>query len=726
MFAFLAVLMPGALAAPPEAGPTLISADRVEGQQDVRARATGDVHIQRNATRMTADEATYDQLTDELDAKGNVHLIKAGDTISGPRLRLRLDDRVGEFESPHYTIERRITPEVVNGQAAPYTIKGSGKADMLYLEGENRYRLKNASFSTCEADDPAWYLKAKELNIDMDRGEGSGSGGTLYFEGVPIGYSPVVGFPISGQRRSGFLVPTIASSNATGPDISTPYYFNLAPNYDDTLSPRVMTRRGVQINNEFRYLGSSYRGSLTTEWVPYDRVKKAARGLVSFVHDQNLGRGFSGRINFNHVSDSTYFADLTSRVTQTSTDNLVREATVHYSNASWLTASAMVQRFQTLTGSLQYNRLPQLTSQVFLPDVGGFTLRMPAEAALFQKSADTQGWRSYAYPQVSYNLQRPGWFITPKLGLHLTRYDLSERAPGTTGPLTLGRTLPVASLDAGLIFERDAKVRGKTYTQTLEPRLYYLKVPYRDQSRFPVFDTSAADYGFSQIFSENVYVGQDRVANADQLTAAVVSRFIKPENGVELARMVLGSRFSFVNQQVSLPGETPRSSGVADLLAAFSGRVLRSTQLDLFSQYNPRDGKMEQGTIGLRYQPDFAKALSFSYRYNRNNFTDTDTTAQWPIYRNLYAVARVSRDWRAKRLTQAIGGLEYNGGCWVLRVATQTLLNTSGSYTNAYYLQLELGGVIPLGNNPVSLLERNVVGYGRINRPVANPVFGRE
>ena len=706
----------------PAPGVTVLTADRVEGRQDVDVHAEGQVSMQRDAIALDSDRARYDLLADELDADGNVHLKRGKDTISGPSLRLKLGEMIGRFDHPEYQIER--SREVRGQPGVSTTVRGSGSAEALDFEGENQYRLKNATFTTCEANDPAWYLKAKELSLDYDAGAGSGSGTSFHFQGLPVFYSPVLAFPLDGERRSGFLPMTVGQSNTVGLDVTLPYYFNLAPNYDDTFAPRLTGRRGLQLNNEFRYLSENVSSSVRTDWLPQDAVYGASRSAISVQHQQNFGSGFSGRINYNAVSDSSYFADLSSNVTQTSTDNLIREGELDYTNGSWFTASALTQRFQTLVGSPQYNRLPQVSAQAWLPDWHGFSLKLPAQVAQFRRDEADQGWRSVSYPQLQYSWLRPDAFFTPKIGLHLTDYSLSEEHSTTSG--NSDRAVPIASLDSGLFFERDVQVRGRSYVQTLEPRLYYLYVPYRNQDSLPVFDSGVSDFGFSQIFSENLFSGQDRIANANQLTAAVTSRLIRQDSGSELGRASLGTRFYFENQRVTLPGEETRSGEMADILGGFAGQVLHDTQLELYAQYNPRDSQLERATFAVRYQPGNAQALSLSYRYKRDDFRDVDLTAQWPLGGGFYGVGRVNGDVQTHKLTQAIAGVEYNGGCWVLRLAAHSLLNTTGSYTNAYFLQFEFGGVVSVGNSPVSLLERSVVGYGRINQSSSSPVFGRE
>jgi len=698
---------------------THIEADRIDGRENVNMRAEGNVRMDRAETTLNADRVDYDLLEDEVTAEGSVVVRRGTDTISGPRLRMKVEEKTGEMETPHYTLERS---RALGGTSTP--MKGHGDADVLLLEGENRYKLKNATFTTCDANDPAWYLKARELDLDFSRADGDSRNATFHFGGVPIFYTPAATFPLSGDRRSGLLAPTFSPSNVTGFDVTIPYYFNLAPNYDDTFVPRYMTKRGLQLNNEFRYLFPNINGTLRTEWLPEDHERGESRSAIAFNHQQTFNYGFSGLVNYNAVSDKDYFTDLSSRVTQTSTDNLVREAALNYNAGSWLTGSVLAQRFQTISGPLQYNRLPQISLQAYVPELNGFSFRMPVEGAYFQRDGSDEGWRTYSYPQAQYNFVRPAGFVTPKIGLHTVSYSMDARV--SPGPESATRSVPVMSVDSGLYFDRDVQIKGRDYYQTLEPRLYYLNVPYRYQDDLPVFDTGVADFGFAQIFSDNLFVGQDRFANANQLTAAVSSRLVNANTGAELLRGAVGTRYYFTDQRVTLPGETARTGRIADYLVAFAGRVLPNTTVDVFGQYNPRDSELEQATASIRYQPAFASVLSASYRYKRQQYTDVDLTAQWPIYGGIYGVARVNGDIETKKLTEGIAGFEYNGSCWVLRLAAHRLLNTSGFYTNAYYLQVEFGGLISVGNSPVALLQRSVTGYGRINHPISDPAFGQE
>ncbi|WP_374240340.1 LPS-assembly protein LptD [Zoogloea sp.] len=733
----MAPAAPARLTAP---GATQISADKVFGRQDVDAVAEGSAVLLRDATRVEGDRLHYFELTDEVEATGQVRVSRGSDEMSGPQARLKVGQQVGVFESPEYSISRPGRPappgqELLPGQFTPRSqqpVTGHGAAEKLYLEGENQFRFTNATWTSCKPDRPDWYLQARELDLDYDANVGEARGGTMYFKGVPLGYLPWADFPLADQRRSGVLSPTFGTSNKVGFDLTVPYYFNLAPNYDDTLTFRYMGRRGAQLRNEARYMTPEYKGFSLIEYMPEDQVEGRSRYAGNLRHDHNFGGGWSGNLNFAGVSDPRYFIDLSSRLYLTSQTHLPREGRLTYGGGGWWTASGFVQSFQTLQDpktsvkvTEPYKRLPQLTLTANRPELpGGATFLLSSEFVDFSHPTLTQGQRLTAYPQLALPLQTAAFYVTPKIGVHATRYELDRRGTDT-GDTSLTRTLPILSVDGGVTFERDTSFGDTDYVQTLEPRVYYLYVPYRDQSQFPNFDSGYYDFNFAQIFAENVYTGGDRISNANQVTTALQSRLIDPASGAEKLRAAIGQRYYLVDQHVSLNKDSPvRTGKQADLLAAFSATFAPKSTIDTAWQYNPRDNWTERFNFGLRFQPAYAKALGVSWRYRRNystvpgspdGFRDLDITGQWPLGGNWYGVGRYNRNLRDHRLTQGIAGVEYNAGCWVFRGVVQHLTTSATDSTRAMFFQLEFNGAGSIGSSPLNVLRRSVPGYAKIN-----------
>lgn len=711
-----------------EPRPTFIFADRISGTNDVKTVALGNVELRRIGSALTTDQLTYWQGDDLVEAVGKVRLTQNNDLIIGPRMRLKLEDNVGFFEEPQYSITRAAAGKT--GRIPGQLTTGSGQATRIDFEGEDQYRLTEATYSTCRPGNPDWYARSASLSLDYTREVGVARDATLVFQGVPILYAPWFSFALNNQRKSGLLSPTIGTTSKSGIEMTLPFYWNIAPDMDATISPREISKRGVQWGGEFRYLDQNYNGLVRGEYLPDDRTAQRSRSNVSLTHAQNFGLGFAGSLNLNRVSDDSYFSDLSSRLTNIAQNNLLRQGVLSY-GSSWWSASVMAQRFQTLQDpalppvSVPYHRLPQLTLNAYRPDLPlGSAFTMSGEFVNFSHPTQVLAKRTSLYPQLSLPLQTAAFYVTPKIGLHSSHYSLERQADGTPAQLT--RSVPTLSVDSGVFFERNTDLFGQALTQTLEPRLYYLYVPRRDQSLIPVFDTGLADFNFAQIFSDNRYVGSDRIGDANQVTAALTSRLIDPATGSELLRGVIGQRYYFKLQEVTLPGETARTTRTADFLAALSGKVSPKITLDSGWQYNPRDKRTERLTLTARYQPEIAKVINAGYRYSRDLLGQIDVSVQWPLFGGWSGVGRYNYSLKENRIIETIGGLEYNAGCWASRLVVQRIATAAGQSSSAFFVQLELNGFSNIGSNPLELLKRSIPGYGRINQPVADPAFAAD
>ncbi len=705
-----------------EDGATVVVADRIEGQQDVELAAVGNAQLARNGTRVLADRIVYREVLDEVEAQGGVQLLRGEDKISGSKVRVRLDEQTGEIDEPTYAFTRAVEKDGMSR-----VVTGSGQADIVKLNGENQYVLENATWSTCTPPDPDWYLKAGELALDYDREIGVARDSTVVFKDVPIFYMPWVEFPLVAQRKSGVLTPTFGTSNKTGVDLTVPYYWNIAPNYDATFVPRYMSRRGVQLGGEYRYLTETAKGAIRAEWLPNDDVSgRSNRAAGSIRHEQTFGSGWSTSLNLNGVSDRDYLEDLNSRLAIASQTNLVRQGIVSYAPGDWWSATLLAQSFQTLTGDKPYRRLPQLSfggSRPMFDDAADFNLSSEFVRFAHPDENKPEGSRFTLYPSVDVPLGGAAFSLTPKLGVHYTRYSLTT--PLVADEKQITRTLPIFSLDSSVVFERDTDWAGRDAIQTLEPRVYYVNVPYRDQNAIPNFDSGLYDFNFAQIFAENIFSGGDRISNANQVTAAVTSRVIDGATGIERLRFALGQRYYFADQRVTLPGVPARTGRRADILASVEGKLSRDFGINTGWQYNPRDKITERFNADVRYQPAFAQVLNVGFRYTRDVLRDLDLSAQWPLGGGWYGVARYNRSLRDHRVTEALAGLEYAGDCWVFRTVFHRFATKEDDVTQALFLQLELTDLASVGSSPLDLLRRTVGGYGTINQPVADPIFGQ-
>ncbi len=708
-----------ALRGPPprERGAVYLRADRLEGSGDKLLEAAGSVELRTRGETVLADWLSYDVPNDEVWAKGEVILRRGLDWISGPEVKFKRDREIGYFDEPRFYISENAS---------------HGSAKEIRFAGPDQYEATDAQYTSCVAPNNDWYLRSDEIEVDKLRKVGTAHHARVYFLDVPVMYAPWLEFPLSNDRKSGFLTPTIGSTQIRGFEFSAPYYFNLAPNYDATVTPRIMTRRGVQVAGQGRYLFQPASGEVLAEVVPYDHITEDTRWAVSWRHNQTFAPWIGGYINYNRVSDSAYLADYADRVAVTSQKTLPEEAglNVRYGPFSML---ARVQAFQTLQDpnpaayvAPPYNMLPQVKAALSDTDWMGLTWNGSAEFARFsQASLDPTGNRATIYPAALWNRQGSAWFISARAGLAAWQYDLNEPTTGVPD----GRasvTVPVTSVDTGLIFERDGSLFGTNFVQTLEPRAMYTYIPFRNQNQLPVFDTVQDDFNFTQLFSENRFIGGDRVGDTNQLALAVTSRLLDPATGAEQFRLAVGQRFYFDDQQVYLTGTTPQTSGSSDFLVGAEGRLSEAWSMIGLLQYDFGTSKANRFNLGTRYHPAPGRVMSFIYRYSRelvdqiggqSQLKQTYLSAQWPLSENWTFVGAWNYSIPDRKTLEAVAGLEYNGGCWALRVVGQQLTTTTETKTNSIFVQLELNGLARVGTSPLELLRRTVPGYVRTNDP---------
>jgi LPS-assembly protein len=706
--------------------PLFYRAQSIDGVSEKAVEAWGAVELRDRTYRFTADWARYDLEKDEIWAKGNVSLRKLSDTISGPELRLNRDTDTGFVKEAKY--------ELGPSPTRPTQFHARGSAAELILAGPDHYLASEATYTTCNASDE-WLLHMKELDIDQTRQVGTARNAVLYFKDVPIMYMPWLDFPLNRDRKSGFLAPSFGSTGRRGLEMTLPYYVNIAPNYDATISPRVMSKRGFELNSQFRYLFTGVKGELDASFLPNDSQTGTDRYGFSWKHEQSLAwllPGLGVSANINKVSDDFYFTDLSDHISSTSQTNLPREVTVTY-NLPNIGFAARVQRFQTLQDPEApivppYARTPQLLFNAQRLDLGGFDLTTAGEYVHFSHATLLSGDRTTVYPSVAYPIKWGGFSITPKYGFHMSRYFVDDPSREEQW---INRVVPIASLDASVVFERDLNLFGQSYLQTLEPRAYYLRIPARNQTTIPNFDSAIADLSFAQLFSENRYTGSDRINDADQVTLALTSRLIDGATGNERLRVSVGERIYFTDQEVTL-FETPRTNRISDVVATATGRVSDAWLLDSGVQYSTDNRQLEKLNFGVRYQPDPGKVLNLSYRYVRELLTaesattqikQVDISGQWPLTSTIYALARWNYSLYDHKLVEGLLGLEYNEGCWTFRLVGQQLATTTANRTNAVFFQLELNGLSRIGTNPLDALRRNIPGYSKTNDAV--PAAGR-
>nr|WP_307729704.1 MULTISPECIES: LPS-assembly protein LptD [unclassified Massilia] len=696
--------------------PVTVRAEEIGGRPDREINLERNVEITRGQSKMTADRACYLLVEDEVTASGNVDMWRFGDRYQGDTLQLNMSTGRGYVTNPRYKLQMN------NAQ---------GQADRIDFLGENEALVQDGTYSTCEGPDPDWYLKASTLRLDSGRDVGTAGKTIIYFKDFPILGTPALSFSLSGARRSGWLPATIGFGSKGKSEVMVPYYFNIAPNRDLTVYPRMMFDRGLQLGATGRYLGETargpYAGETHIEGLRDDRITHTDRWRIDSTHNQTLAPGWGYGWNLHSASDDEYPSDFAPTVATSAERQLIREVYSSYTAPNWsLTARAQnIQVLQepaavanpALAIPRPYDRMPQINFHTGRYDVKGFDWAIDAEATRFSHPTLDSGNRLLTVSQLSYPWVRPGYYVTPKLMLHATKYNMD----GDAGrPSSLTRTLPIFSVDSGMVFERDTKLFGAAATQTLEPRLFYVRTPYKDQDDFPLFDTAETGFSYAQLFTENRYVGGDRVSDANQLTAALVSRYIEPD-GAERLRMAIAQRFYFDEPRVGRT-LTGRESGRSDLLLAASGRIINHWNFDSSVQYDATNKSVYAQNHGVRWTPGPLKVLNAEYRYVRDSFRNADVSAQWPLWKRWYGVGRVSYSLRDHKVLEGLVGFEYKADCWIFRMGAQRFVTAAQATSTSSFFQLELNGLSRLGlGNPLDAFYKSIPGYTRLNPNVGRP-----
>ena len=711
--------------------PLFLEADEVRGHNEQETEAEGTVRLRKRDQAVYADWLRYDKTTDEVAAQGNVRIEREGGVVEGPRLQYNLESDRGFMEKPRYQfhqvkeVKTQSQPIPSAGDAHPVfqATDGRGTAERLLFEGPNQYRAEQGDYTSCGPGNDDWYLRAGDLKIDKERDLGIARDASIVFMGATIFYTPYVSFSLHQERKSGFLAPHYGSTANGGPELTVPYYWNIAPNRDATISPRIMTRRGVQFDGQFRYLEQNYSGEVRAEVLPEDRVRGGIERNAYFLrHVQTMPSGWYGSLNLQKVSDDNYFTDLSTQIAVTSQVLLPREGIIGrtggWGESGSYNLNLTAHSWQTLQAdplapvTPPYNRLPQLTLTAARQDVLRTDFDFLGQYVAFDHPTQVTGQRSMLYPSFSLPVQTSFATITPKVGFNAAHYAID---PNTTGFTDQNRALPIFSTDSSVVFERPFNIANKAYTQTLEPRLYYVYIPYHNQNNLPVFDSGVQDINFASIYSENQFAGWDRINDANQVTFGVSSRLVSSETGAERLRAGVAQRFYFTGQRVTLPGVPVRTGTSSDFLAALSGAVAPYWTADAGWQYSTDFSETQKFNVGARYQPQPGKVLNMSYRETINQLRQTDFSTQWPIGRGWTGLARWNFSLREGRTLEGLFGAEYNGDCWVMRVVAQRFATTTTSETTTFFVQLELNGLSRIGSNPLEALRRNITGYTRID-----------
>ena len=739
--------------------PTYVGSDSISGHPDVDTVLQGHVQLRRGDTLIRADKLEYRQAQDQAKATGHVYLNRAGNRYEGELLDLHVDAMAGFILQPRYQFLQT---------------QGHGQAERMDFVDDKHATAKKATYTTCTRKPgpswvPDWFMQAEQISFDMDRNEGVATDALLTFKNLPVLPIPSFSFPLTDERKSGFLPPTFGLDSLGGVEMSVPYYVNLAPNRDLTVTATPMTRRGVKLSNEFRYMERNipqppFVGTARLELMPIDELRSHSRWGYSHQHTGwgDLTQPIAFSFNLNRVSDANYWRDFSSSTGDPLSQRILsNSATLGWASGTF-TSSVSVQKWQTLQDSdastaiaAPFDRLPQLNANYLRSNLpGGFDWSVGGELTRFSVDrsffCDANGGNAYCnqpnanrvvlQTQISRPMLVPYGYVTPKLMLQARQYQFDSTYRGIARNSlptdSANVSVPTFSLDTGAVFERQAKVFGLNWTQTLEPRAFYVYTPFRTQNDLPNYDTGFNDFNFATVFTENAFSGNDRISDTHTFTMGATSRLINTDTGAEGARFGLAQRLRLSDQQVLLtPTDVPLTSTYSDILAGASVNITPRFSVDSIVQYNPEFGRSERESLGARYNPGSYRVISASYRHQRASSETADMSWQWPINdlwgdkgvdkqqgrglgeQRWYSLGRFNYNLQEKRLVDTLLGLEYDAGCWVARFAMTRSQVSLTSATTRLMFQLELNDFSKLGVGNISSVRDNISRYQNLREP---------
>jgi LPS-assembly protein len=676
---------------------------KIDAQLGIEPRAsmTGGVLLRQGEKLAGADTAEYEPTNQSLLLAGNV----------------RYEDPSSRIESDRAEFSYGLGRVLFEG--AQFYLQGNnarGAADSLEIQQAGRLDLDVVSYTTCPPESNDWLIRAKDIDLDTQEGVGTAKGVSLRFKGVPILYSPHFSFPIGDARKSGVLAPSISAGGRSGNEIRVPFYWNIAPNYDATITPRLLTERGLQVAAQFRYLTNRMDGQAYAEHLNNDSMFNDSRTMVQLQHRTMFVNGWRNRIDFREVSDSQYFEDLGGSLSVSSITHLNRSLNFDY-HTDTLSLFGQIQDFQTIDEAIQpidepYRRVPQLIVRGRWPDKWlGMQFGLDGELVNFERDVGVTGWRFNMAPSLELPFSRsPGWFVTPAVSVDHTRYDLSNTLPGQVSDPT--RTVPIGSLDVGMVLERGLGGSMSDRIMTLEPRVLYVHIPHRDQDELPVFDTISPDLNLVSLYRTNRYLGVDRIADTDQVSVGMTSRLLDAGSGRELVTATIGQTRYLSKSEVVLPGEPVSLDETSDYIAEVRFGLSQNLNFDFGHQWGEQERGTTQSQARLQYRPAGNKILNLSYRFRRDSLEQGDLSWSWPVSSQWNVVGRYKYSFRDEEALDEFLGIEYESCCWGFRLVTRRHISArDGTRDSSIGLQLILKGLSSVGTGADKMLERGILGY---------------
>ena len=716
-----------------EEGDTYVNADRIDLTEQGISHLTGSVEMSTDDWQARADDAIYNDPGNFVDLSGNVKFWEESLYLAGEGAHIDVEDSTATVSGAEYYL---------------HDSDARGMADELFIDPGTLTSGKDMTFTTCAPENGGgieenfWRISARELHLDHDTDRGSGRDIVLKIKDIPVFYAPWFTFPLSRERKSGFLAPGIGKNSHGGVETRLPYYWNIAPNMDATITPRVLANSGVMGMLEFRYMLTGGEGRVNLEYLPGDvGFDDRDRSMLNIELSQSfLGRGRL-YVDYNQASDPEYLEDFGTDLAVSSTRYLPRRADLTYRGRNW-SVLGRLHSYQIVDQSIRvtsrpYKNLPRLQFR-YRPLSGNkkINLDLQTDFTYFDRTGeigvtvDVTGFRADLYPSISYPIRTQAAFLVPKVGVRFTQYELDRRGPFDKSP---SRTLPIVSVDSGVFLERDFRMQDRDFLHTLEPRLFYLYVPHEDQNDLPVFDSSVFNLDYNALFRENRFSGYDRIGDTNQVTLALGSRLINRGTGKQVASLQVAQSFYLEDQDVirqilGAQGELvdigiPENDLLSPLIIEAGANLRDDLTLGAEIYWDINDSLTRKMALTAQYNPAGSKVINLAYRVRRaetgqirrtpTDIEQSDVSFSWPLTDRLNTVGRWNYAVSEGRTLDLFFGVEYEGCCFAVKaVGRRFLSNLEGDFNTGFFLQLELKGLGSIGQRTVDLLNQAIPGYG--------------
>ena len=705
-----------------ELSPSDINADYVDVYNRQIMSLSGNVDYTRLDQRTTADEAEYDTEAEVLNARGNVHYNDQDQAVYADRAFIRMAEDKAKLR---------------NSLFIDKTGPGRGRAKLTDKISKSVTHFYDAIYTTCAPGNQDWTLGADFLEIDRNEGLARATNAWVNISGVPVLYTPFMEFPIDNRRKSGFLNPIYQQTRTTGFDLSLPFYWNIAPNYDADIVPRYMGKRGLLLFGRFRYLTDSSNGIVEGAIIPQDFKKdKKSRGAFSLVNQTQITESLASNTNFNWVSDLDYFNDFRNLTGSTTFSYIRGFSDLTYNNDEGFNAKAMLDYYQSVdpdSPDTPYRRLPQIlvsynsmasaNTTSLDPEANDWLYGFRGEYVHFQKQTGVTTHRLDLKQAVSWPLSTAGISVTPKLALTTTQYLLQNQSTGT--PSSITRILPLFSIESELVLERYFTLGQSSMVQTLEPKLYYLFVPEKNQDDIPLFDTGGFDSSMAQLSRDNRFNSTDRIGDANQLSMTLTSRFLESATGIERLIGTVGMTTYFKDRVVQLSPDTPpETKTFSNVVGNLQGLITENLRFQSELQWNPYHkpwndrGSLDRLNASLVYGDEENRILNLNYRYRKDNLEQVDVSARWPLFNGWTGVGRGQYSLKAidheplpaRQLLSGFLGVEKEACCWRVRLLGRWW-RQNNEINRGLFVQLELKGFSSFGDKLDQFLVQNLPGY---------------